>query len=374
MKEKVEVSIICNTYNQVDYIETAIDSFLKQHTDFKYEIIVHDDASTDGTTEILKHYEYEYPNHISVIYEKENKHSRGISVWMDIIEKHVKGKYIALCEGDDFWIDDNKLQLQYEALEEHKECDMCACWGCTVTEDGLREISQIRPHKESGILDIKEVILGGGQYLATAGLFSRREMYFDMLGMGFLDYAQQIRGALKSGIYYIDRKMVAYRRYSKGSWTNRVLKNDNELKKQWKKDIKLLETFDNSTSGKYHEIILQRLKAYTPFTQQLAEREEDILKDIDGYERPCFIWGYGRRGKNLEAYLDSIGIVVDGVCDAINENIGSKTEYNNVISSTEYVLQHAVTIFASTRYAYDDLIMDKFQGKLVDFQQFMPYG
>ena len=216
MKDKdeisdVRVSVICITYNQKKYIRRAIDSMLSQVTEFQFEVIVHDDVSTDGTVAILREYEEKCPEIIRVIYETENQYSKGVDFVAQMVRETARGKYIALCEGDDFWTDDHKLQLQYEVMEAHPECDMCACYGCTVTEDGVDEVSDIRPIKHDGILPVEDVIRGGGQYLVTAGLFYRRSMYDEMLSFERvipLDYAQQIKGALKGGIYYIDRKMA----------------------------------------------------------------------------------------------------------------------------------------------------------------------
>lgn len=377
MEKLYEVSIICNTYNQESYLEKAIESMLAQKTSFDYEIIIHDDVSTDGTKDIIRKYAEAYPEKIRVIYERENQYSQGADFITPTIKDVAKGKYIAMCEGDDFWIDENKLQLQRDTLESHLECDMCACWGCTVTEDGNTEVSQIRPRIGNGILSTENVISGGGQYLVTAGLFFRRQMYENMLEFEkiiSLDYAIQIKGSLRGGIYYLDRKMAVYRRYAVGSWTNDVLKNEEKLKTQWDIEKRLLETLDLDTAGKYHEIIVERMKAYIPFEQQMESRQEDILQLMQKYGHQCYIWGMGRRGKSLEKFLSGYKVKIDGVCDAVNTDIGKTTEYGNKIFHTENVLKNAEVILASTKWAYEDLIKTEFKGIIVDFQQYMPYG
>lgn len=113
-------TILCTTFQHKNYIKNAIDSFLMQETTFPFEIIVRDDASTDGTKEIVKEYQRNYPNIIKVILEEENQFSKGVKPTMSILPL-AKGKYVALCEGDDFWTDEHKLQKQVSFLEENDE-------------------------------------------------------------------------------------------------------------------------------------------------------------------------------------------------------------------------------------------------------------
>lgn len=115
------VSICCITYNHKDYIREALEGFVNQNTLFDYEIIVHDDASTDGTAEIVREYASKYPDIITGIYQVENQYSKGVSPSLCYVWPKAKGKYIALCEGDDYWIDEYKLQRQVDFLEKHED-------------------------------------------------------------------------------------------------------------------------------------------------------------------------------------------------------------------------------------------------------------
>ena len=132
------VSICCITYNHEDYITDAIESFLMQKTNFDFEIIIHDDASTDKTAEIVREYEKQYPGIIKPIYQTENQYSRGIKVEMFCFVK-TKGKYIAFCEGDDYWIDENKLQKQVDFMETHSEYSLCTHAARTVNYDVIQK-------------------------------------------------------------------------------------------------------------------------------------------------------------------------------------------------------------------------------------------
>lgn len=116
------VSISCITFNHASYIRDALDSFLMQETDFPFEILIHDDCSTDGTDLIIKEYTEKYPGIIRPMYETENQYSQGKPIGSLVWNiPRAKGKYIALCEGDDYWCDPKKLQKQVDFLEENPD-------------------------------------------------------------------------------------------------------------------------------------------------------------------------------------------------------------------------------------------------------------
>ena len=109
----VMVSICVVTYQHAKYIRQALDSFLAQKCDFDFEILIHDDASTDGAADIIAEYEQRYPDKIRAILQKENQYSQGITNISGAFNfPRARGKYIALCDGDDYWCDENKLAIQ----------------------------------------------------------------------------------------------------------------------------------------------------------------------------------------------------------------------------------------------------------------------
>lgn len=113
----IMVTIQCTTYNHEPYIRQCLEGFIMQKTNFRFEAIVHDDASTDGTAAIIKEYAEKYPNIIKPIIETENQYSKHDGSIRRIMNEHTHGKYIAICEGDDYWIDPLKLQKQVDVLE-----------------------------------------------------------------------------------------------------------------------------------------------------------------------------------------------------------------------------------------------------------------
>ena len=122
------VAIKCLAYNHEPYIRECLEGFVMQQTNFKFVAIVHDDASTDRTADIIREYETKYPDIIKPIYETKNqysKHDGSLGRIMDAAVDATGAKYIAMCEGDDYWTDPLKLQKQVDFLEKHEEYSMC---------------------------------------------------------------------------------------------------------------------------------------------------------------------------------------------------------------------------------------------------------
>lgn len=116
-KDLLMVSIHCLVYNHEPYIRQCLEGFIMQKTNFRFEAIIHDDASTDGTVAIIREYAEKYPNIIKPIYEVDNQWSKKDGSLDRIMLSHMHGKYVAYCEGDDYWTDANKLQMQVDVME-----------------------------------------------------------------------------------------------------------------------------------------------------------------------------------------------------------------------------------------------------------------
>src|SRR5690554_4601434 len=138
--QKPLVTVLCIAYNHEKFIRPCLESLVSQRCDFPFEIIVHDDASTDGTRDIILEFQEKYPELIRVILREENQWSKNPGV-IDILYNNpqAKGNYLAFCEGDDFWIGQDKLQKQVAILEKHPECSM-TCGAYVLIDDGKEKV------------------------------------------------------------------------------------------------------------------------------------------------------------------------------------------------------------------------------------------
>ena len=130
------VSICCAAYNHAPYIAQALDSFLAQDVDFAIEVLVLDDASTDGTQEILRDYARRFPQVVKPLFETENQYSKGVAIDPTFNYPRARGRYIALCEGDDCWVDPLKLRRQVDYMQAHPDCTFCFTNGYIRDADG----------------------------------------------------------------------------------------------------------------------------------------------------------------------------------------------------------------------------------------------
>lgn len=262
MEKDIVVSIICNTYNHEKYISEALDSFLMQKTNFKFEVLVHDDASTDGTADIIREYEKKYPDVIKPIYQKENQYSKGIDIGFLYQIPRVKGKYIALCEGDDYWIDEYKLQKQVDAMEKHPEIDMCAHEGMRVNADTKKELDRINPASKNTVFKLEQVIMGGGEFVVTNSLLYRADLNKNISKFRkhySLDYSLQIHGSVKGGMLYLADNMAVYRWGVEGSWTFGQKSNFARRRRHFEKTVGMLKLLDLETEYKYTKTIASRI-------------------------------------------------------------------------------------------------------------------
>lgn len=173
----VIVSIRCTVYNHEPYLRECLDGFVMQKTNFRFEAIVHDDASTDGSAAIIKEYAEKYPDIIKPILETENQYSKHDGSLQRIMDENMHGKYIALCEGDDYWIDSNKLQMQVDFLEKNPDYVLCFHNAIKHWDDGSCEDVFVMDNKYED-REYLPLELYQGWFYPTASFLYRREVQF----------------------------------------------------------------------------------------------------------------------------------------------------------------------------------------------------
>lgn len=266
MSDDVLVTVVCMAYNHEKYIRDAIEGFVSQKTDFPYEILIHDDASTDKTLEIIREYEAKYAN-VRVIAEKNNMYSNkeGIIIGRDIVYPQIRGKYIAFCEGDDYWTDEHKLQTTVSYLEENPECSMCCHAYCDIVANTKEPIQDIHTMCCDGSIAMEQLILYknptqlASQVYRKDAVINRPELFYHR-GVG--DYTMLLYAATVGYIYYIDKKMAAHRISSDGSWTQRIYENNNRRIAHYNKMIEFLHDFDRYTKHRFSATIEERIYEY----------------------------------------------------------------------------------------------------------------
>ncbi|SIQ50847.1 Glycosyltransferase involved in cell wall bisynthesis [Shewanella morhuae] len=217
------VSVLCTTYNQKKYIAKTLESFVSQNVSFKYEVIVHDDCSNDGTSEIIDEYRIKYPNLIKHILPKQNLYSKGINVPLINALNYCNGTYIAFCEGDDYWCSNNKLQTQYDVLQSFDMIDLCFSKANVCSENGLIIGTICDYGSEIKIISFKDVLYGGGGAMPSPSLFFRKKILDNVID--WLSFAPvgdifiQGLGAKNGGAIYIPMLSSVYRANSNGSWS-----------------------------------------------------------------------------------------------------------------------------------------------------------
>lgn len=278
---EIMVSILCLAYNHEKYIKFALESFINQKTNFKYEVIINDDCSTDNTRNIIEHYARKYPEIIKPIYQKENQYSKGKRLLIDILIPKASGKYFTICEGDDYWIDENKLQKQVDFLEKNQDFSLCVSNAAIVYEDN-RKIGAIKTVDVSKELTCRDFIKGGGSFVATNTIMSLTKYakntpkYFEDFS---IDYLWQIYLSSIGKTYCFVQEMAAYRRGTGDSWTNRMNKNPKKYIEINNKLIYKLKEINNELNYKYDKEIQERILHYEFINCKLSEDYNSLNKE-----------------------------------------------------------------------------------------------
>ena len=214
------VSIICTTYNHGPFIRQCLDGFMMQKTNFTFEVLIHDDASTDNTAEIIREYEDKYPDIIKPIYQTENQYQKGVKIGITYLYPRAKGKYIAECEGDDYWTDPLKLQKQVDFLENNPDC-VLTCHQYKIVQ-GIKEESSTNWIQGISFYNITTFVSSEWFIQPLTVVFRAKSL--DVSEYSRYEYAKDVTlfyYLLKQGNgYFFQDEMGVYRLHSGGTYSN----------------------------------------------------------------------------------------------------------------------------------------------------------
>ncbi len=344
MTENIMVSVLCTAYNHEKFIEDAIKGVLKQKTDFKFELIIHDDASTDTTAEIIKKYEKKNPDIIHAILQAVNQYQQ-CNIYHSFLFPNAKGKYIAFCEGDDYWIDEEKLQKQVSFLESHEEYSMCMHNAIRLNYvSGKQDLLNTFPR--DGTYTQKEQILAGlgtdfpafASYLIRANLLDGIPAFF--LASKVLDYPLRQYYANCGKVYYFDKPMSVYRVSTPQSYMKKTAEDQLFYNNYTVEMIKFFEEFKQYAGEKFNALLKCKIISdYFGFCLSIHEKEGinkalaekldiDMVKNCyyrlsPGYldnsvlgilsnSDKIFIYGISRIAPICKKQLEHAGIEIEG--------------------------------------------------------------
>lgn len=292
-----KVRVSCLTFNHAPYVVDTLNGFCLQQTSFPYICTIFDDCSTDGEQEVIRqylqdHFDLEdksvvrneetddylltFARHktnencfFAVYYLKYNHYSIGKGYRKQEYCKEFTDEvhYIALCEGDDYWIDPLKLQRQVDYLETHLGCTMICNRTKRYSEKYHSFLDDCICAKKDAILNAKDIIRKGGLYISTCSMVYRKEIkeryprYCLQCHVG--DYPLQIMAAMKGGVYYFNNPMSVYRVNNPTSWVGRTASKSIKVSylKGTRTEVDMLKGFAEEYAN-YRSCFIQRIGFY----------------------------------------------------------------------------------------------------------------
>ncbi|MDX4012122.1 glycosyltransferase [Aliarcobacter skirrowii] len=343
------VSICCAAYNHEEYIEETLKGFLMQECDFEYEILIHDDASTDKTAKIIRKYEKMYSNKIFPIYQTQNQYSQG-KKYSDLNYERVKGKYVAICEGDDCWIDKNKLAKQIKLMEANPTFGLCfhPAVQLNLTNNTKKNIGEYLD--KDGVVSIEDIIIKPYGMIPYASCVLTKEVLDEVLEfkstrpyLTLGDIYVQIFGALKAnGVLYINEVMSLYRYLTPQSWSVQWV---NSSDKQFKHVIAMAKSFQDlnkMTEYKYcnaFELSIIKKLFVLPNSNDLnkipnvfkiyVDKLIKILNELNSSDEEFILYGAGASSELIIEHLNNkIKFILDSDPLKNGLTLNQKTIFN----------------------------------------------
>lgn len=373
----VVISVFCLTYNHKKYIRKTLDGFAGQRTSVGIEVLIFDDASTDGTSDIVREYAREYPDLFHVFIAKTNtyNHCDRKPAIMDLREKNLRGKYVALCEGDDYWVYRDKLQKQYEIMESMPNVSLCYHNAIRYNE-AMCEVVPQTLDMDSGIVEPIEIFRAFHGRPATSSFMFRRELWCNVPKIFMIspvgDEPIRFWCAYNGDIYYIDKVWSVRNFMHSNSWNYTI---DRDAKSRWNfytKYLIFLDEYNKETNDFFKQyvcgvmpsvckLILECKNADSMSKEEYIEWGNECKKilnskydyifdnainkliigtkgyfdELKSYKTMRIIYGAGDFGKRFNNYLNQIDMKTDLFCQTEVDKSQSEVEGVRVISLEE---------------------------------------
>ena len=293
------VSVCITTFNKQDYIEQALDSILSQKTNFEIEILIYDDASTDKTVKIIKSYQENHQN-IQLFTNSKNEYGNGL---LGINERHLfpkaKGKYIAMCDGDDYWTDESKLQKQVDFLNQNPEYIMC-CHDGDVYYQKSNTFGPIYPKPFNNPITTQNVITMGGNLCPTSSIVFRNQfteypdfMMYSLSNDRALTYFLMLHGKF----WFLNKKMCVYRVHASG----------------------LIAAGDKTVRLKYLVSNIELTNNFAIFTSNNLPLQKIIHAERANLSKNLFYFGKVKDYWHYKKYINTLDWIKIFICKLINK-------------------------------------------------------
>lgn len=284
-------------YNHESYLHDYFRGILMQKTTFPFVVVIHDDVSTDGSAAIIREYAEKYPDIFIPIFDTENQYSKGGGALERVMARAIDSlgvKYVACCEGDDYWTEPYKLQKQVEYLEAHPDCFMTGCDVHFLTNEG-EDTSRVRFSRNRRLSSYEAITKAG--YVYTVGMVYRQEMFTpcpeSCLECHVGDYPRQILAALRGYIYVFGEKMATYRFAMGNSWSASLQKNINQEQdlKAWQSELDMLDGMNRYSKGRCAALFCWRKALYCRYLKKLRPMMESEIEEMFRRNFAAHYWG-----------------------------------------------------------------------------------
>lgn len=293
-EQNYKVVIYCSTYNQREFIEDALKGFVKQKTNFPFCAVVIDDCSTDGQQDIILEYSNKYPDIIKPIFLTYNHYSKGLNKYHYLRPWIEHSKYVAQCEGDDYWLFDGKLQLQVDFMESHPECSLTyhACKNIFV--DGFIGSKELFGESVVEKYTTKELFQNGYPF-QTGTVLYRSSMWlspFTTKALSILNYDKVLflSASIHGCVLGINEQWSVYRRNNSG--ISKELNKGEKALMFFTKWTEIGDLCEKKTSKIIHQIVISQ-NLYQLSKSSLGDFLKSCRKELKYY--PSVVYAVVRR-------------------------------------------------------------------------------